>query len=164
MPSERYIELINDMRQFHPSSAENVKKAAVIVIHNLWNTLTEPGSVTIDNLLPLALASFVFVAKQKNTSMQFVLDDMINLHTRKNAGYSGLDNPDPWANFRLCEVFGIAAEQGVLTRMSDKYSRFVRLQENADNEQVGEAIEDTVIDLAAYSLILVCLIEERAQK
>ena len=33
-----------------------------------------------------------------------------------------------------------------------------------DNEQVGEKIEDTLIDLASYALIAICLLEEELDK
>lgn len=92
-----------------------------------------------------------------------LLDKMKDLHQRKNAGYSG-DDPDPWLNFRQCEDFGISAEQGVITRMSDKWSRFRSLWRKPEHDQVGEAIEDTLMDLAAYSLVLICLLEERKQQ
>jgi len=88
-----------------------------------------------------------------------LLEDMADLHQRKNAGYSG-DNPDSWANFRNCEVFGVSAQAGVLTRMSDKWARLTNLWKNPRNEQVGESIDDTLMDLAAYALILVCLRRE----
>ena len=37
---------------------------------------------------------------------------MRDIHEKKNAGYSGVDNPDSWANFRLCEQFGVSASLG----------------------------------------------------
>lgn len=88
-----------------------------------------------------------------------LLDDMRDLHERKNAGYSG-GNADPWTNFRECEHFGIASTDGVITRMGDKWSRLRSLWQNPANEQVNEPIEDTLMDLAAYSLILICLLRE----
>lgn len=89
-----------------------------------------------------------------------LLDSMKDLHARKSAGYSGQENPDPWANFRKCAEFGIDPIDGILTRMSDKWSRIGSLRRNADNEQCGEAFEDTLIDLASYTLIMVCLLRE----
>ncbi len=88
-----------------------------------------------------------------------LLDDMRDLHIRKNAGYAG-HSTDPWCNFRQCEAFGISAVDGVITRMSDKWSRVQSLWKDKNNEQVGESVEDTLMDLAAYSLILVCLLRE----
>ena len=89
-----------------------------------------------------------------------LLDDMRDLHNRKNAGYAGQSN-DPWTNFRECELFGITSADGVITRMGDKWSRLRSLWHNPKNEQVNEPITDTLMDLAAYSLILVCLLQEK---
>ena len=89
-----------------------------------------------------------------------LLDEAIDLHIRKNAGYAGVDNTDPLANFRACERFGVNAFMGCLVRMSDKWERIVNLVKNSDNEQVGETIVDTLRDLAAYSYIAICLYEE----
>lgn len=88
------------------------------------------------------------------------LDSAWDLHVRKNAGYAGADNPDPWANFRMCEAFGITAFQGCMVRMSDKYIRVTNLMRNAANDQVGESLIDTLRDLAAYALIGVVLLQE----
>lgn len=88
-----------------------------------------------------------------------LLEEMKDLHIKKNAGYAG-DSPDPWANFRECESFGINIENGIITRMSDKWSRIRSLWKNPDNEKVEETVEDTLKDLAAYALILVCILRE----
>lgn len=90
-----------------------------------------------------------------------LLDEMWQLHIAKNTGYAGY-SPDPWANFRQCEAFGISAACGVLTRMSDKWSRLQSLWKNPERDRVGESIKDTLIDLSAYALILICLLEEDA--
>jgi hypothetical protein len=92
-----------------------------------------------------------------------LLDEMKDLHTRKNAGYAGKDNPDAWANFRMSEAFGVSAFKGCLVRMSDKYIRVTNLVKNPDNDQVGENVKDTLFDLAAYALIAVCLLEEQGK-
>jgi hypothetical protein len=88
-----------------------------------------------------------------------LLDHMWQLHLAKNAGYAG-QSDDPWANFRRCEAFGITPVDGVLTRMSDKWARLESLWQNAGNEQVGESVADTLMDLASYALILICLMQE----
>lgn len=90
-----------------------------------------------------------------------LLTFLADLHVRKSAGYSGADNPDAWANFRRCAEFGIRVEDGILTRMSDKWSRLQSLRRNPDNDQVGEGVEDTLIDLASYALTLVCILREQ---
>lgn len=93
-----------------------------------------------------------------------LLKEMETLHIKKNAGYSGQDNPDAWANFRMAEQFGVSAFKGCLVRMSDKYIRITNLVRNPLNEQVGENIKDTLFDLAAYALISICLLEEEEKK
>lgn len=67
---------------------------------------------------------------------------------------------DAWSNFRMCETFGVSSFLGCLVRLSDKYIRITNLVKNPKNEQVGENIKDTLFDLAAYSLIAICLLEE----
>lgn len=90
-----------------------------------------------------------------------LLDEAWGLHLAKNAGYS--PGADPWANFRQCEAFGVDALDGVITRMGDKWARLCALWRNPERDQVGESIEDTLKDLSAYALILVCLLQERAE-
>jgi nitrogen regulatory protein PII-like uncharacterized protein len=92
-----------------------------------------------------------------------LLKQMEELHVKKNAGYSG-DSPDRWANFRMSEAFGVSAFLGCLIRMSDKYIRVTNLVKNPLNEQVGENIKDTLMDLSAYALIAICLLEEQEKK
>lgn len=91
------------------------------------------------------------------------IEEMRDLHFRKNAGYAG-HSDDPWVNFRKCERFGIPIDHGVLTRMSDKWSRLESLAQDMRNEKVGETFEDTLRDLAAYALILVCLRQEQKEQ
>lgn len=92
-----------------------------------------------------------------------LLEEMKDLHIRKNSGYAG-DSPDPWANFRMSEAFGVPAFLGVLARMSDKYVRITNLVKNPKNEKVGESIKDTLMDLSAYALIALLIYEETEEK
>jgi len=95
-------------------------------------------------------------------SKRFVelLKKMEDIHTRKNAGYAGCDNPDAFANFRMSEMFGVSPFRGCLVRLSDKFIRIANLTKDSKNEQVGEAITDTLLDLANYAIIAICLYEE----
>ena len=93
-----------------------------------------------------------------------LLVEMQMIHEAKNAGYAGRDNPDPWANFRMSEMFNIKPADGVLVRMSDKFIRLANLRKDAKNEQVGESMKDTALDLANYCLIFISLLEEEEQK
>ena len=92
-----------------------------------------------------------------------LLDEMKELHIKKNAGYSG-NSRDRWANFRMAENFGVSAFLGCLVRMSDKFIRIQNLVKNPNNEMVGESIKDTLLDLASYALIAYCLLTEQEEK
>ena len=89
-----------------------------------------------------------------------LLKTMEDIHIRKNAGYAGADCPDPWANFRMSEMFGIAPFDGCMVRLSDKFIRVANLRKNPKNDQVNESMKDTLIDLANYAVIAICLLEE----
>lgn len=89
-----------------------------------------------------------------------LIGEMHQLHRNKNAGYSGR-NTDPWHNFRVCNAFGISSADGVITRMCDKYARYNNVSKNPTLDMVSESSIDTLKDLAAYSIILVCLLNEK---
>jgi hypothetical protein len=91
-----------------------------------------------------------------------LLDQMSKLHLAKNAGYGS--KHDAWSNFRLSEAWGVPAYLGCLIRMSDKYQRLQNLLADPSNEQVGESLVDTAMDLAAYALIFVCLWNEHLMR
>lgn len=89
-----------------------------------------------------------------------LLDELWDLHIKKNAGYTG-GSSDRWANFRLSEMLGISDYLGVLIRMSDKWIRVCNLVQSPDFDMVGESMRDTLMDLAAYALITICLLDEK---
>lgn len=93
-----------------------------------------------------------------------LLGEMEDIHRRKNAGYAGEESMDPWSNFRMAKMIDISPFEGCLVRMGDKYSRICNLAKDPDNEQVGESIHDTLIDLANYALIAICLYEESSDE
>ena len=93
-----------------------------------------------------------------------ITDKMIEIHRKKNTDYGG---GDPFGNFREALDFNVSMFKGVLIRLSDKYSRLKSLSRKKDyvGEFEGESIEDTLIDLANYSIIaLIMYREERGKK
>lgn len=103
---------------------------------------------------------FTIFSKTKERSPKFfeALTMMADIHNRKNANYAGEGN-DPFANFRMCEQFScpscgnkIPAWLGLAIRMSDKWSRFANLLGGVQ-DQVGESILDTVLDISVYANI-----------
>jgi hypothetical protein len=93
-----------------------------------------------------------------------LLEEMKDLHRRKNDGYAGIEAEDPWVNFRMSEKFGVSAFMGCLVRLSDKYIRVTNLAKDENCDRVGENIKDTLFDLSAYALIAICLYEEMEEK
>lgn len=87
-----------------------------------------------------------------------LLDEMRAMHIAKSAGY-GKDS-DPWANFRLAHGFGVSPFIGCLVRMGDKFTRVQNLSKDPLRDKVGESITDTLMDLASYALIAICLYRE----
>lgn len=76
-----------------------------------------------------------------------LVNDLADLYERKNADYGNSFS-------KSYEQFGIIS---CLTRMSDKWNRLVNLAtKSKDDVKVkDESIEDTLIDLASYSLMTV---------
>lgn len=109
----------------------------------------------------MASQEYLKLLNQVQDKVPELLEDMRTLHIKKNAGYAGQDNPDAWANFRMSEAIGVSALDGCLVRMSDKYIRVTNLRKDPTNEQVGESLDDTLMDLAAYALIAICLRREQ---
>lgn len=74
---------------------------------------------------------------------------MLDITTRKNNDYGS--TTDPFKNFR---EFG---ELGILVRMSDKMARLkTAVVEKREFKVSDESVEDTALDLANYSLLLLC--------
>ena len=99
--------------------------------------------------------------KERPSPFYKILLKAAETHYRKNKNYASA--ADPFSNFKMCEAFGITAEQGVLVRMSDKWSRIVNLASGV-KDLVGESIKDTLLDLGVYSLILYTMMVEEEAK
>lgn len=81
-------------------------------------------------------------------------DLMYNTSYKKNKDYTG--DGDSFKNFLAIEELTdkkITAEEGILVRMTDKINRIANLLYKP-NEVADEKIQDTLLDLAVYSIIL----------
>lgn len=88
---------------------------------------------------------------------------MMQIVEAKNHDYAGFDE-DPFANFKVVENCGIASvEQGFLTRMMDKISRVNSFIKQGVCNVQDEKIEDTLVDLANYSILLSGYIKQKKQ-
>jgi len=85
----------------------------------------------------------------------------MQIHTAKNHGYAGADNPDPLDNFKAVErEWGIPTEHGYLTRLTDKWCRFKNVWKQKKSVLVDESLLDTLIDLANYVFLFVAYLKE----
>lgn len=90
-------------------------------------------------------------------SIDGLCKDITELARRKNSDYTG-DAADPFKNFRLIEFLrpSLTAEDGVFVRMTDKIARIAGILEKG-TQQVNEDLNETYLDLAVYSLIVISL-------
>lgn len=103
----------------------------------------------------------------KNEYMKFHEDccqKMVAITKAKNADYTGND-PDPFSNFSRVAGLGICSvEQGFLVRMTDKLSRISSFVQKGVLQVKDESVEDTLLDLANYSLLMAGYIKAEREK
>lgn len=89
-----------------------------------------------------------------------LLSEILALHIKKGADYGS--GADWFANCRGSEALGIDAWKGVLIRMGDK---MIRLHNAAKGVELqNESVQDSMMDLANYSLIALVLFNEEVEK
>lgn len=89
---------------------------------------------------------------------------LIEITKAKNADYTGVGD-DPFANFSRVQALGITdTVRGFLVRMSDKLCRITSFAQKGVLEVKDESIEDTLLDLANYSIILAAYIHSEKHK
>ena len=82
------------------------------------------------------------------------LKEMSDIVVKKNKDYTG--NGDAFKNFQSISILTdnkISVEEGILVRMTEKINRIATLIYQ-DNAVKDEKIQDTLLDLAVYSIIL----------
>lgn len=80
---------------------------------------------------------------------------------RKNENYGGsfensakLESIMKYGEVREDELFDIIADQILVRGFYDKLSRFHQLQIQGEDDRVGEDVEDTLLDLGNYAVML----------
>jgi len=91
-----------------------------------------------------------------------LLQEMADLHSRKNHDYSG--NENPLKNLRECEEIGVPAWKGILVRLIDKWGRLKTYARTGTFEVKDESVKDTLMDNAVYSLLCIIILEETKKK
>ena len=103
----------------------------------------------------------------KKEYMAYHLECCTKMHEitkKKNADYTG-ETDDPFFNFSRVEAVGIAStEQGFLTRMIDKISRITTFAQKGVLLVADESIEDTLLDLSNYCILMSGYIKSKKDK
>lgn len=91
---------------------------------------------------------------------------MIEITKAKNHDYAGFSSADdPFANFTTSEKMDVAlTEQGFLVRMLDKFSRINSFVKQGVLLVEDEKIEDSLLDLANYSILLSGYIKSKKEE
>lgn len=90
-----------------------------------------------------------------------ILDEMREIHEAKNNDYS----PEgEFGNFSESERVGVEAWKGAFIRLQDKYTRACNLIRGKDQMVKNETLSDTLLDLANYAVIVLCLRRNIVQK
>lgn len=97
----------------------------------------------------------------RNKQFEKILDEMKEIHNRKNADYAG---DDPLSNLRLSQMAGIEPWKGVVVRLGDKYSRLCNFAKKGKFEVKDESVEDTLKDLSVYAILCLILYREGSLK
>lgn len=92
-----------------------------------------------------------------------LFDKALELLQRKRKDYSVGD--DPFRNFRGSANWGVEPWKGAAIRLNDKLVRFRNLAENGGQGLVqDESIQDTIIDILNYTVIMYQLWQETQVK
>ena len=88
-----------------------------------------------------------------------IIEKMKDIHSNKSHDYAGTSE-DPFANLKLSTKMGIPYWKGCLVRIGDKFSRLCSFARQGELQVKDESIEDTLIDMANYSVICLILYRE----
>jgi hypothetical protein len=92
----------------------------------------------------------------RNPAFNQLIEEIKALHESKNHDYAS--DVDPLSNFRRAEKLGVTPLQGILVRMSDKWSRIEQLVSGKTPK--NESLRDTLMDNAIYSLLGIIILDE----
>lgn len=88
-----------------------------------------------------------------------MLEQMADLHSRKNHDYAGTS--DPLKNLRACKRLNLEPFLGVMVRLQDKWSRLEEFVKSGELMVKDESVIDTLMDNAVYSLLAIILYREQ---
>jgi hypothetical protein len=99
------------------------------------------------------------IKKVDQTTFEKVLQEIHDLHTKKQSDYGRPEQGDPFANVRASEDFGIPGWLGAVIRANDKVRRIQKYARGGT--MINESVEDSLLDAAVYFMIALCLFREQ---
>ena len=90
-----------------------------------------------------------------------IIDEIVALHEMKQNDYGRVEQGDPFANVRASEDFGIDGWVGSVIRANDKMRRLQKAARQGPESLKNESVEDSLMDMAVYSIIALCLFREK---
>ncbi len=95
---------------------------------------------------------------EMNSMFLHYVSVMLDLHRKKAKDYGPVDT----GNLVASEDFGIPAHVGITLRMSDKMKRIQQFIKSGN--LVNESFEDSLLDMANYSLLCLVLYQKHKNK
>jgi hypothetical protein len=89
-------------------------------------------------------------------------DKGLSVMESKNHDYRG-GTDDPYANFNGSKSLEIHPVVGMLLRMQDKMMRIKTFVEKGELQVKGEGVEDAILDIRNYAVLIAGWIEENAR-
>ena len=86
----------------------------------------------------------------------------ISILEAKNQDYA--HGNDPFANFRASEAMGVPGEIDILMRCIDKFKRIQAFVERGDLKVQNEPVDDAILDVINYMILLQGMIMDRAHE
>jgi len=90
-------------------------------------------------------------------------EDCRKIMHAKSLDYSGGET-DPYANFRIAEMFGLHPVTGILLRVTDKLQRIRAFIKNGVTAVEGETVDDACDDIVNYAILMKGLLREQREK
>jgi len=96
------------------------------------------------------------MGEEHKSEFENILENMLAIHKAKNHDYSPQGQ---FGNFSESEKVGVPDWKGAFIRLQDKYTRCCNLIGGREAQVLDEKLEDTLLDLANYAVIVLCLMK-----
>ena len=100
----------------------------------------------------------LFAYKSNASDFEQIIGSMLKIHKAKNNDYSPKGQ---FGNFAESERIGVPDWKGAFIRLQDKYTRCCNLIGGREAQVLDEKLEDTLLDLANYAVIVMCLMKNK---